>query len=121
MPQQIVINADLTSLTWKAVVNNANVGTLNLIRDTDGLWFSECEVEESLRRRKIATQLVQKAIQDCGPVYFCSLEKEELIKEMRGYDRRYLTEDGQKLVKSLLETGVIKISWIARPRKLPKI
>jgi hypothetical protein len=98
-----------------ATLGGFNIGTLDIYTDDDGLnWANGIEVKKEYRRNGIATKLIKSAIKEFGEIYISTASQAQ-HNANNDNTARYLCDDGDELVKKLLERKVIKKKWMKNP------
>jgi hypothetical protein len=86
----------------------------NYYKDESGYyWLSNCSVPEEYQKQGIGVMMIKHAIKAYGQVYFSNASHLEFnIKyPNHGYDSRYLTYEGKKMVESLIRKNIVPIEW----------
>jgi GNAT superfamily N-acetyltransferase len=75
------------------------------------------EVPEEYQGFGIGTKMIERAIKEYGQVYFSNADRLDFNTKFpeHGYDSRYLTEDGQKFINSLIMRNIIPKDWLRFP------
>lgn len=90
----------------------------NYYKDERGYyWLSNCCVPEEYQKQGIGVMMIKHAIKAYGQVFFSNASQLEFnIKySNHGYDSRYLTDKGKKMVESLIRKNVIPSDWYRFP------
>ena len=90
---------------------NNKIGDFEFLKDEqDRIWLNGCGL--SIQGKGIGSEVIKHAVNLFDAVYFCITPKDELIGGGRGYDSRYLTEEGVVFMKSCLRKKIIKPEWV---------
>lgn len=122
----------MNDLCWEIVIENEieipkeidvnrkikKVVEFNYYKDKNGnYWLSNCCVPDEYQKQGIGRMMIQKAVKEYGQVYFSNASRLEFnIKyPNHGYDSRYLTAEGKKMVESLIRKKDIPNEWYRFP------
>lgn len=117
---------------WKIIIDNeiisptkfikditvTKIVEFNYYKDKKGYyWLSNCCVPKEYQKNGIGIMMIKHAIKEYGQVYFSNASQLEFnIKyPNHGYDSRYLTFEGKKMVESLIRKNVIPSDWYRFP------
>lgn len=118
----------INDLMWETVIKHdiilpVEFGGNKIIEDTvefsyykdkqDKYWLNNCSVPEEYQRQGIGSMMIKRAIKEYGQVYFSNANPLEFNTKYpnHGYDSRYLTTEGKKLVEALIRKNDIPSDW----------
>ncbi|RRJ90752.1 GNAT family N-acetyltransferase [Flavobacterium macacae] len=80
-------------------------------------WLANCNVPEEYQKQGIGRMMIKSAIEEYGQVYFSNADRLDfnIRYPNHGYDSRYLTEQGEAMVKSLIRMKDIPSEWFRFP------
>lgn len=119
-------------LSWQIIIENeikipeefggkkiiSDMVEFNYYKDKKGnYWLNNCSVPAAYQKQGIGRMMIKRAIKEYGQVYFSNASRLEFnIKyPNHGYDSRYLTEEGEKMVQSLIRMNDIPNNWLRFP------
>lgn len=80
-------------------------------------WLNTCGVPSEYQEQGIGKMMIKRAVKEYGQVYFSNATRIQFNLEYpeHGYDSRYLTSEGKKLVNALIRDKDIPSDWSRFP------
>jgi GNAT superfamily N-acetyltransferase len=110
------IEIKASSESFTAYYEDKKIGELDLYYDSV-YWLGFIQVDEKYRGYGIGTRLIQAAVEKIGHLFVSNLgQNDHEIHDSN--DTRWLTTDGDRLVKSARSKGILKDEWFQNPFNL---